>query len=272
MKTKIAIKEYLEWKNTYAPRASRAYKIHLNRIPVLDTEKITIKTIIDFNNSYKIYSPSTNRYAMTIFKNFIKYLEIQNKCEPVSYFIRTPRGDNKRRKVVQKDDFLKIIDIFNEYKYTELRNKLIICLLWDTGVRVSELCDIIIDDLMWNDQMAIIKTKKNNNDRHVAWCDTTHDLFIKYMGVRLCKDVEKVFDLTTRQVQRIIEQSCKKLDIVSYTPHSFRHAKAHRMLECGANVKEIASVLGHSEDNPVASFQYMKLDQSELKRIVKKYL
>jgi integrase len=56
------------------------------------------------------------------------------------------------------------------------------------------------------------------------------------------------------------------------TCHSFRHGKAHEMMRMGAGVKEIASVLGHSETNPRAAFQYLRLNEEESLAVAKRYV
>lgn len=69
--------------------------------------------------------------------------------------------------------------------------------------------------------------------------------------------------ITTRSVQRWVESLCLEAGIPKRSPHSFRHSKAHRILEQGGGVADIARILGHSEKNPVAAFNYLKLNQAE---------
>lgn len=271
------IREYLLWKSSYAPSASRSY-----RWPLLNIRKLeSLADVIDYKNSIESrYSHSSVAYSMTVLRDFIKFLVANNYSTIPTSLIKVPRFLPKRRTVATQDDVLKILNTFDENKFTELRNRVIIRVLADSGCRVSELVDLNISDLENN--TALIKTKKTTSERVIMWSNQTHKELNKYLGSRICiNSTEPLFismfpkrpRITSRQVQRIVEMSCRKAQLKkNLTPHSFRHGKAHDMLARGANVKEIQSVLGHSETNPRASFQYIKLGNHEQKSILKKFV
>ncbi len=271
------IEEYLLWKATYAVPASISYRLPLQGLVKLDS----LADVIEFKKSIESkYSDSTVAYAMTVLRDFIKYLNANNLSSIPYDMIKVPRFLPKRRTVSNDDDLAKMLSTLSETKFTELRNRVIIRILHDSGCRVSELVDLNISDI--EGQTAMIRTKKTTSERVIMWSNQTQKELNNYLGNRLCiNSTQPLFismfpkspRITIRQVERIIEQVGKNAGLKkNLTPHSFRHGKAHDMLNRGANVKEIQSVLGHSELNPRAAFQYIKLDNREQKSILKKFV
>lgn len=271
------IEDYLLWKSSYAPSASRSY-----RYPLLNIRKLkSLADVIEYKNRIEgKYSDSSVAYAMTVLRDFVKYLSAQKKSKIPFNLIRVPRFTPKRRTVSSREDVIKMLNTFDDTKFTELRNRVMIRMMADTGMRVSELVDLNISDIQ--DNHAIIRTKKANKERVVMWSRQTQQELNKYLGVRICvSSTSPVFislypknpRITSRQIERIIRKACYSAGIKkAITPHSLRHGKAHEMLDRGANVKEIAQVLGHSELNPRAAFQYIQLDSREQFKILKKYI
>lgn len=283
------IEEYLAWKGTYAESACKSYKSPLKNFSKFidkNPRQVTLTEIVAFANLVKRnYSPQYATYIMTVVRNLVSYLNDTGPCSISPRVIKAGRVPYSRRVVVTGEDFDRMIKECREDTFTALRDKLIICLLWDTGVRVSELCAITIDDIDIQERLCTVPTRKARGERYITWSTSTQNILIKYLGVRLCinnrpellisyanrSKTKQAVD--TRTIQRIVKGIKTAADInKNITPHSFRHGKAHRMLSLGANVKEIQATLGHSENNPTASFRYLRLEQGELRKIIKKYV
>ena len=286
MKNEIQI--FLEWKATHTKKAPQSDGAVLKKFDkffqkkMLSIENISITNIREYQLfCEEKFSPNNIAYHIYVIKAFFDFWRKRRNIQIYENDIRVPKFIMTKRKVIKEEDYLKIINSFNELKFIELRNKIIIKLLWETGMRVSEITDINILDID-NDSIsyATITTKKNRQTRWVAWSSDTTKLLKNYLGVRLCINQRpELFisyqtkkRLTTRAVQHMLNDTCEKIGIKKYNPHSFRHAKAHRILESGGSVKDIQQILGHSEKNPVASFMYLRLDHREGLRIAKKYV
>jgi integrase/recombinase XerD len=289
MKEKIT--KYLEWKGTYAPRASVNYKIWLERfIQVCGDKALEEYTISDYvkykNWIENHYSSYCVQYATIIIKNFLKFYRDQNYTCLSPSFIRIPHVQAKSHRAITEDEFKKMISNIPENEFGLLRDQLIIRLLWDTGVRVSELCDLDISQINENSRSAVIHTKKTRNQRIIVWSEETHYYLMKYMSMRLelhqASNASALFislnkennwgsRLTTRSVQRIIKLSVNNAGIKEkITPHSFRHGWAHKRRDQNAPLAFIQRGLGHI--NPISTFIYEQYNDNEFVKNANMYL
>jgi integrase/recombinase XerD len=184
-------------------------------------------------------------------------------------------------------NLLKKMDgVLNEQFYDDLIKKLIVHILYDTGMRVSELCDLDISNLEETDtpglRCATIRRRKSLRYNTVVWGKETNRLMNLYLGLRLCLDVNQTDALfvikkskgnriTARTVQRWIKEICLEAGIPEdITPHSFRHGKAHQVLNQSGNVRDVQAILGHV--NPASSFSYLSLNRQSQIAVSGKYL
>ncbi len=187
---KEKVKQYLEWKGTYAHRASVNYRIWLDRfIEVCGDKPIEEYSISDYVK-YKHwienhFSPYCVMYATIVIKNFFRFYRDQNFICLSPSFIKLPHVTAKSHRAVTEEEFNKTIEGIPENNFRSLRDLLLIRLLWDTGVRVSELCDLDISQINEKKHSAVIRTKKTGNQRIIVWSEDTNHLLMKYMGMRL---------------------------------------------------------------------------------------
>jgi len=155
------IKEYLDWKGTYASRASIAYKIWLDRfVEVCGDKPIEKYDIGDFvkykhwlDTRFKSYSL---QFATIVIKNFFQYYKNQNYvCSLVPALIKLPRITANSHRAITEEEFKKIVSIIPQNEFIPLRDTVLVRMLWDTGVRVSELCDMDLTQIDENKRSAI---------------------------------------------------------------------------------------------------------------------
>lgn len=290
---KEKIKEYLEWKGTYAKRASVNYRIWLERLVEVygEEKKLEDYTITDYikfkcwlETRYKSYSL---QFATIVIKNFFQYCKYQNyPCSISPTLIKLPRIIAKSHRAITEDEFEKIISGIQCKDFLGLRDLLLIQMLWDTGVRVSELCDLDLSQITENNNKAVISTKKTGRKRIIVWSKTTHTLLLKYMQKRLAlknagnnsalfvgKSNGKGWSnrITSRTIQRIIKESVKNAGINErITPHSFRHGWAHKRRDKNAPLSFIQRGLGHL--NPVSTFIYEQYNDVDFVKTATDYL
>lgn len=139
------------------------------------------------------------------------------------------------------------------------RDRLIVRMLYATGVRVSELVNIRKKDVAF-DRSTITVFGKGAKERIVLVPDgMLQDLFDHTSGLR---NEDRLFDLTPRTVQRDIKTLARRAGIAKkVTPHKLRHSFATHMLQNGGNVVAIQKLLGHSSLNTTQIYTHYNVDE-----------
>lgn len=304
MLLKNAIEIYLDWKKTHALQAPSRYAIRLNQFSEylgkdILLENITGDDIVRYhryleNSTYynnevmsKKYSLTTIAYSTVILKNFFMFWKGRGKTFVNHKELLTVRHVIPLKKTVSYEEFTKMSATLNEHYFDELVKKLVIHLLWDTGMRVSELQEIDIADIhevhpTYGVRSATIRTRKTMRYSLVAWSSETNDLLNKYLGIRLCMNMASDALLVAgkrRRSRRVnkktIERWVKSIAVEAnisgvITPHSFRHGKAHHMLKNRASITEIAAILRHAKLE--SCYHYLQLDQEQYLQTASKFL
>lgn len=128
------IREYLEWKGTYAPRASVNYKIWLDYFikvcGIKPLEQYVIGDCVKYQQWLKEhYNPCSVQYATTVLKNFFSYCKMHNLNCLSPAFIRLPRSVAKSHRAITEAEFLKLAAIVPSKGFINLRDLLLVKLL-----------------------------------------------------------------------------------------------------------------------------------------------
>jgi site-specific recombinase XerD len=298
-----AIEKYLEWKATYAASAANRYAVRLYQFAKFLGEtkllkEVTGDDVIRFHrylesawfkkgNLMNGYSKATIAYSATILKNFFMFWAGRRKSNVNPKEILRIRHAGRLKKVIGYDEFKTMSDSLDEGYFDELEKKLVINMLWDTGMRISELSDLNIGDISgvhpkYGVRTAQTRTRKAVKYNLVVWSKQTDKLLNKYLGVRLCSKVwtDALFIVgrksgaqraSIRTLQRWIRDMVFANELNrGITAHSFRHGKAHAMLENGANVPDIQAVLRHIR--PESTYHYLTLNADQYLKVASKYL
>lgn len=285
-----SIQTYLDWKETHTSAAYTSYKIRLEQFATFIQPKEFLTEvhgddIIAFHRSLEEkYSLNTIAYSARVLKNFFWFWHGRGMTQFNPKEIIPIRFVSADKEIVTAEDLEDMSDLLDENYLPDLQKKLIIHLLWDTGMRLSEMLDIKISDI--NEQKtnglrsAKVRTRKSMRYNLVIWGTDTNDLINRYLGIRICMDTphqnllinpktNKPF--TPRSIQRWIKDLAEMamLDKV-ITPHSFRHGKANYILDQGGSVRDVSALLRHVK--PESSFQYMQLSQRRYENVAQKYL
>ncbi len=154
-----------------------------------------------------------------------------------------------------KDQLQRLFNQADRRTFTGLRNYVMMMVMLDTGVRVKELCQIDMVDVLWDDNSIVIRHPKNGYVRRVPISEETIKALEQYVNHRgqnignnalfVTLDDKRI---SKRQVQNFLSQYGKGASItdVRCSPHTFRHTFAKMALQGGANMFELQQILGHS--------------------------
>lgn len=195
--------------------------------------------------------------------------------------IESPRIGRKLPDTLSIEDIDRLIAAIDLSKPEGERNKAILETLYSCGLRVSELTNLKISDLFF-DEGFIKVTGKGDKQRFVPIGETTQiyiNIYIKAIRSHLNidpKHLDTLFlnrrgkQLTRAMIFTIIKQLAEKIGLnKTISPHTFRHSFATHLLENGADLRAIQLMLGH--ESITTTEIYMHVDRTHLKEVLTKF-
>lgn len=274
------MQDYLEWKRstTKNPATVKQYAMWVRRyLTFLNDEPITLESVGKFRKFLADpeglnYSPKNIQYGTQLVRDYLAYQVTVNGLDFPLRLLKIPQERSNSHPAITKDEFDRMVAFLPKNEPITLQRRLMLTLLYETGMRVGELTRLKISDLKKNG--AIIENEKNHRSRRIGWSDETEVLLKFYLPLRrnLMAKEDYLFvsfkwkpsrKLTTRQIERIIEELRKKAQLKNpIRPHSFRHGFVHRQLEKRTPITTIAQMLGHTTTMNVMN--YAQLNSKEI--------
>lgn len=186
--------------------------------------------------------------------------------------IETPKYEKKLPDVLDVEEVIQLLETPDLTKNNGYRDRTILELLYATGMRVTELIQIEIDDV--NLIMGFVKVfGKGNKERIIPLGDTVIEYLDTYINnVRsqlLKKTVTNVLflnlhgrPLTRQGIWKLIKQYGLRANInKTLTPHTLRHSFATHLLENGADLRAVQEMLGHSDISTTQLYTHVSKTQ-----------
>ncbi len=183
--------------------------------------------------------------------------------------IETPKKEKHLPTVLSPEEIFKLIEAADTKK-----SKLMIKMLYGSGLRVSELVNLKPENLNFQELIGTVRKGKGSKDRiFKISSDLVQEL--QYY-IEECKkknencQCKHLFSdekpLTPRNIQKIIQRTAKKAKIEKkVTPHTLRHSFATHLLEAGENILMIQQLLGH--ENLETTRIYTHISQEQIKKV-----
>lgn len=230
----------------------------------------------------KELNPRTQSRLISGLRSFYDYLIFENYCEsnPLEG-IEAPKIGRKLPDTLSVQDIDRIVGAVDLSSPQGERNRAIIETLYSCGLRVSELTELKISDLFFEEGFIKV-TGKGNKQRFVPIGPLTQKYINLYKDhVRVQMKIEPSFNDTLflnrrgKQLSRamictIVKNLGAKAGIQkNISPHTFRHSFATHLLENGADLRAIQMMLGH--ESITTTEIYMHVDKSHLKEAMLKF-
>lgn len=215
---------------------------------------------------------SIARFISTI-RSFHQFaLREKYAAKDPTVLIETPKYEKKLPDVLDVEEVIQLLETPDLTKSNGYRDRTILELLYATGMRVTELIQIEIDDV--NLIMGFVKVfGKGNKERIIPLGDTVIEYLDTYINnVRsqlLKKTVTNVLflnlhgrPLTRQGIWKLIKQYGLRANInKTLTPHTLRHSFATHLLENGADLRAVQEMLGHSDISTTQLYTHVSKTQ-----------
>ena len=180
--------------------------------------------------------------------------------------IKTPKIRKRLPVVLTKEEVRKLIDATKVRK-----SRLIIELLYASGLRVSECLALRLEDIEFEQRIGWVRSGKGGKDRMFILSDQLAGELRTYLlegGLRSgLLFPGRAGTMTARNIQRIIKDAAKSAGILkAVTPHKLRHSFATHLREAGTDLRVIQELLGHA--NLSTTEIYTHVSSEEKRKVV----
>jgi integrase/recombinase XerD len=277
---------YIKFEKNLTENTVTAYSSDLNKFADYiekDINKIDSDDIYDFINflkENKIKSKSISRNIVSL-RNFFKFLKAENYVnENITEFFELPKIEKYLPEYLTQDEIEKLIESIDTTTLLGYRDRTMFELLYATGVRVSELVNLKINDLNLESSF-LVTFGKGRKERIVPFGEKASEFLTYYIqNVRslIMKEKNHWFVFVNKSGNVIsrtgffknVKKIARKAGIrKNISPHTFRHSFATHLLDNDADLRIVQELLGHS--NISTTQIYTSVSRKKLKNTYNRY-
>jgi integrase/recombinase XerD len=285
------LKEYLSvlrLEKNLSPNTIDSYKNDITKLLEFANGYYNIndENLIDYRLLVKFYkfisdlgiSGSTSARYLSSHKSYFGYLKEQNYIEiDPTQKVTAPKLSRKLPIVLSFSEIEKILEAPNPQIETGLRDKALLEIMYSSGLRVSEVINLHLNDLFFSEEVIRV-LGKGSKERIIPIGNSAIDWVNKYLRdgrillERRSKSLNFVFlnkrgtKLSRMGIWNIVDKYTKQAGIEKEVhPHTFRHSFATHLLEGGADLRSVQEMLGHVD---ISTTQiYTHIDREYIKQV-----
>ncbi|MCU0633071.1 MAG: tyrosine-type recombinase/integrase [Methanolinea sp.] len=229
----------------------------------VEVEPVLLSDYLTFMTSMRTYKPKTLHRIISTLSSFYRFLYTQGAVSANPMLaVERPKIKNQELRYLKHSQVLRLIDSIEDP-----RDRLIVRAIYATGVRVSELCDINIEDIDFED--GTIKVRGKGGKIRIVFVDPdTLSEMDAFIGSRIEGPLfmgQQGHHISPRAVQHIF----KKYAPAGITPHKIRHSYASELYRRSKNLRVVQENLGHTSIKTTEI--YLHTDLEERKRVYQEF-
>jgi site-specific recombinase XerD len=221
----------------------------------VDVTPVLVNDFLSFVSSMQTYKPKTFHRIISTLSSFYRFLYSQEivRVNPLTGIDR-PRIKQQEVKYLKHNQVLRLIDSIED-----TRDKLIVRTIYATGVRVSELCNINIEDIDFDERTIRIRGK-GDKIRTVFVDEDTLTGMLKFIGNRIVGPLfvgQQGKHISSRAIQHIFKHYAPQ----GITPHKIRHSYASELYKRSKNLRVVQENLGHTSIKTTEIYLHTDIDE-----------
>lgn len=254
---------------------------YLHGMGVDEPEKVTapdLQNYIHFLQSEKKSAATVSR-NMAALRSFFQYLKENNviSTDP-SLDLKPPKVEKKLPNVLSVEEIDRLLDQPDSHTFKGIRDRAMLELLYATGIKVSELIHLKVSDL--DTVRGYIVCREGAKERFIPFGESTASalrLYLDHARTVLAggKSSDYLFTncsggtMSRQGFWKVLKGYAASAGIeADITPHTIRHSFAAHLLQNGADLKSVQTMLGHSDISTTA--MYKNLEMIRLREVYKK--
>lgn len=253
---------YLSFEKKYSENTVESYKRDLNDFDNYfkkEIKKINHEDIKNYiqNLGKNLEAKTISRHISSL-KSFYKYLKLTNQIKTLPLAnINNPKTQRKLPNILTEDEVNDLLDINLKTDF-DFRNKAMLELMYSSGLRVSELINLKVNDIDIQNEVVRI-FGKGSKERIIPLDEYATEALNNYINdhrFNLFKHGENNYlflnnhgnQMTRQGFFKILKKIALEKNIKKdFSPHTLRHSFATHLLKHGADLRSIQELLGHSD-------------------------
>jgi len=221
----------------------------------VDVTPVMVNDFLAFVSSMQTYKPKTFHRIISTLSSFYRFLSTQGvvSINPLLGIDR-PRIKQQEIKYLKHNQVLRLIDSIDD-----IRDKLIVRTIYATGVRVSELCNMNIEDIDFDEHTIRIRGK-GDKIRLVFIDEDTLAEVLSFIGTRTSGPLfvgQQGKHISSRAIQHIFKHYAPS----GITPHKIRHSYASELYKRSKNLRVVQENLGHTSIKTTEIYLHTDIDE-----------
>jgi len=221
----------------------------------VEVTPVLVNDFLSFVSSMQTYKPKTFHRIISTLSSFYRFLYSQGVVTTNPLIgIDRPRIKQQEVKYLKHNQVLRLIDSIED-----IRDKLIVRTIYATGVRVSELCNINIEDIDFDEHTIRIRGK-GDKIRTVFIDEETLGDITKFIDNRIVGPLfvgQQGKHISSRAIQHIFKHYAPQ----GITPHKIRHSYASELYKRSKNLRVVQENLGHTSIKTTEIYLHTDIDE-----------
>ena len=233
------------------------------KVTYLNVDRYVVRDYLKYLDEKKLKNSTIARRISAI-RTFYNYeLSLGKVKSNIFNDVRNPKIEKKLPNFLSYEELAKIFASIDTDTDTGLKNRLIVEMLYATGVRVSELVNIKVSDINKSNK-SIRVMGKGKKMRIVYFGEYAEEYLNRYLTKNINKGSKYLFvnanneKMQIEEVEVMIKKIVKDLALKTHvTPHTLRHTFATHLLNSGTDIKTVQELLGHASLNTTGIYTHV---------------